>query len=818
MRIVLFSLDHPLRLIAIMAVCTLALVSFIPAIEVDTDPENMLAYDEPVRVTHREMKEKYEMYDTVVLGIVNEKHPQGVFNPESLRRVEELTQFVFGLQVKVKKDEDERSSGPDGGGALMREQVQRFEGVVKRDVMAPSNIDHIESLGGGVLRFEWLMPEVPETDEEALEIKERLLGNDVFKNTVVSENGKAMCLYIPITSKDLSYRIYTELNKKIATFDGDEEYFITGLPVAEDVFGVEMFIQMAYSAPAAMMLIFVLMLLFFRKIVLIISPLIVAMVSVMCTMGLLIATGNAVHIMSSMIPIFIMPIAVLDSIHILSEFFDRYQETRDRRQTIVDVMKELFTPMVFTSLTSAAGFASLILTPIPPVQVFGVFVAFGILLAWLLTITFIPAYTTFISEKSLENFGLERHENRPDSPLGRLLLGMQRLTGTRPRIVIAASLVLLGIAAHGISLIQINDNPVKWFTEDHPIRVADRVLNEHFAGTYMAYLALSPGEALQDVDTAAERVKETVRAIADEHMGGDAILLQATSLVEDAAANTTVNGFFEDLVSSLWEKADASDEAEAAVWEDMAAAVDLESLARSQIFKRPETLEYLARLDEHLVSMNAVGKVNDLPKVVKKINQELHDGDPEYHSIPPSFAGVGQCLLSFQSSHWPERLWHFTLPDYTGANLWLQLKSGDNKDMERTVRIVEEFIRETPPPMPIKYDWFGLTYLNVIWQQKMVSGMLRAFLGSFLVVFIMMVIFFRSLWWGLICMIPLTVTIGLIYGVIGLIGKDLRHARGRAFLSFSGPCHRFCHPLPGSLTRDGGPARLLGKGGRTDFR
>jgi len=31
---------------------------------------------------------------------------------------------------------------------------------------------------------------------------------------------------------------------------------------------------------------------------------------------------------------------------------------------------------------------------------------------------------------------------------------------------------------------------VKWFSGKHPIRVADRVLNEHFAGTYMAYLSM----------------------------------------------------------------------------------------------------------------------------------------------------------------------------------------------------------------------------------------------------------------------------------------------------------------------------------------
>ena len=76
------------------------------------------------------------------------------------------------------------------------------------------------------------------------------------------------------------------------------------------------------------------MLVFFRKLVLIIAPMIIAMVSVILTMGTLIIAGFPVHIMSSMIPIFIMPIAVLDAVHILSEFFDRYQATRDREKTI----------------------------------------------------------------------------------------------------------------------------------------------------------------------------------------------------------------------------------------------------------------------------------------------------------------------------------------------------------------------------------------------------------------------------------------------------------------------------------------------------
>jgi predicted RND superfamily exporter protein len=92
--------------------------------------------------------------------------------------------------------------------------------------------------------------------------------------------------------------------------------------------------------------------------------------------------------------------------------------------------------------------------------------------------------------------------------------------------------------------------------------------------------------------------------------------------------------------------------------------------------------------------------------------------------------------------------------------------------MEHVTREVDRFFRESPPPVPLKHRWFGLTYINVVWQDKMVSGMLQAFLGSFLIVFVMMSVLFRSPLWGILSMIPLTVTIALIYGIIGLVGKD----------------------------------------------
>jgi predicted RND superfamily exporter protein len=704
------------------------------AARIDTDPENMLAEDEAVRVFHHRMKDLLDLYDIVVVGVVNEEHPEGVFNPGSLARIHELTEFARELRgAKIGADDPQA-------------------GVVGVDMIAPGLVDNIEQAGPGTVRFEWLMSEPPRTEEEARAIREKARRIPLLEGTMVSEDGKAIALYLPLTDKHLSHAVYKRLRERIAEMPGDEQYYITGLPVAEDTFGVEMFIQMGISAPLAMLVIFLLMLLFFRKLVLIVSPMIIALVSVIATMALLVVSGNTIHIMSSMIPIFIMPIAVLDSIHILSEFFDSYRRTHDRERTIREVVATLFKPMLFTSLTSAAGFASLALTPIPPVQIFGIFVAFGVLLAWFLTVTFIPAYVMFIPESSLENFGLAHDAGEDDRHLmSRLLRGLGGFTYRRAHVILAVSALAFVVAVVGITRIRINDNPTKWFRASHPIRQADRVLNEHFAGTYMAYLALSAPGASTVPESAPPEPMDTPEPDDEpglpEGLGGEAepslpAGLGGTDVEEQAEPDVT------------------------------AAAAAAGSTDADEPFKQPEVLRYVERLQAHLASLDVVGKSNSVADIVKTVHRELIDGSDEQFRIPDTPAAVAQSLLQYQSSHRPDDLWHFVTPDYRTTSLWVQLKSGDNRDMERVIDAVDGFVAENPPPAGLTTGWFGLTYINVIWQEKMVSGMMRAFLGSFVVVLIMMTAMFRSPLLGLLSMIPLTLTIGLIYGVIGFIGKD----------------------------------------------
>jgi hypothetical protein len=100
------------------------------------------------------------------------------------------------------------------------------------------------------------------------------------------------------------------------------------------------------------------------------------------------------------------------------------------------------------------------------------------------------------------------------------------------------------------------------------------------------------------------------------------------------------------------------------------------------------------------------------------------------------------------------------------------MKGGDNQQMSDVESELESFIRTNPLPDGITLHWSGLTYINKVWQDLMVFGMLKAILGSFLVVFLLMVVQFRSLTLGILSMVPLSVSILLSYGLIGWVGKD----------------------------------------------
>lgn len=650
------SVEHPRVVLSIIALLTVAaMVPMLQIVErIDTDPENMLPADEPVRVQHTAIKDSFGLNDFLVVGIV---HPETVFTPALLERAYEITEALYDM-----------------------------EGVIFDDVLAPSEVDDILPEAGGGIRVQALMEVPPETDEEAQQILAQIGENPILRGKLASDDGKALAIFVPLESKDVAADVDAQIQAVIESFDEDlgETYHVAGQPVAQDTFGAAMFQQMAFSAPAAFLLIFLLMLFFFRSPRIVAAPMIIAVISVIWTMGLLIATGNTVHIMSSMIPIFLIPIAVLNSIHILSSIHAKFHRRGgDLDKTLEDTVGELFLPMAFTSLTTVVGFGALVATPIPPVQVFGIFVAFGVFAAWLLSLVFIPAYVKLMPIEVLQGFG-KAHEGAgaPDSHLHAIYD-----FSTRFRVPVIAGLVaIIAVAIFGVTKIVVNDNPVNWFKPDHRLRVADQVMNEHLSGTYLAYVELK---------------------------GAD----------EGA-------------------------------------------------FLEPTWMEWAAALQEQLIAQDNVGAASSVVDVLKKVQYELLSRQEGSYSLGDSREKLAQYLFMYEMSGGsPDDLFKFITPTRDGVNLWVQMHKGDNQQVGGVVDAIDAWVAANPMPAGMEMNWGGLSYINVKWQDLMVSGMGKALAGSYVTVLVMMVLLFRSLRLGLLAMVPLTATILITYGYVGLSGR-----------------------------------------------
>jgi predicted RND superfamily exporter protein len=716
--------------------------------------------------------------------------------------------------------------------------------IINGEIISPGVVDNIRQDGQGQLAIEYLMEHAPANREEALVVKHDAMNNPLYKGTLVSEDGQAIALYIPIVAKTYSYNVANLVEKLTEEWPESDQIYITGQPVAQDTFGVEMLVQMASSAPLAGLAIFLLLLFFFRRISLIVAPMIVAVVSVVCTMGLLIGLGYDVHIMSSMIAIFLMPISVADSVHILSEFFDVYPRFRDKAETIKHVVSHLFKPMLYTSLTTIAGFASLATTPIPPVRVFGLHVAFGVALAWVLTMTLVPAYIMlFVRTKTLNALKPEEHKEHRGM-LSRRLAAVGTLSYRRWKTILFITVAVIVVSIYGISHIRVNDNPVKWFTKNHRIRVADQVLNSHFGGTYTAYLTLKPASAdVMNLSRKLTAIRDRIRTRMEKGTEGTQ---EFEAILDGFMTRSGKSGQVDEKVffSDLTVRVEALDAQINGVWLTLGDAINyldpdkvtlpsimqavqgkgdvkerqqlikaLESLGdisgavlqeralefvdkktktsflsllnealaeiNAPAFKQPQNLAWVERLQEFLKTVPKIGKTSSAADALKKASFELnYDADADlqrnnsFYSIPQTPSAVAQVFVQLEGMKKKDSLFHLVTRDYGEVNLWVQLKSGDNTDMQSVVEMTKAWIHDNPAPMKMETGWAGLTYLNVVWQEKMVAGMLNALFSSFVVVLIMMVILFRSVLFGVLAMIPLSVTITFIYGLIGLVGKD----------------------------------------------
>jgi predicted RND superfamily exporter protein len=190
-------------------------------------------------------------------------------------------------------------------------------------------------------------------------------------------------------------------------------------------------------------------------------------------MGIYGLAGKNINMVTVVMPTLVMVVAVADCVHLLVYAAELPASLSPRERT-VQTLGDLLTPCLLTTLTTAAGFASLTTSSMAIVRTLGIFSAIGVgagLLA-----AFIGAAVALPYDAVLPN---QLSEGR----LQRIVDGTVALGLRRWRPVLVGTVLLLIAAGVGLTHVQADTNPIGYLFPDHPVRQdSDRI--EQTLGAY----------------------------------------------------------------------------------------------------------------------------------------------------------------------------------------------------------------------------------------------------------------------------------------------------------------------------------------------
>jgi predicted RND superfamily exporter protein len=178
----------------------------------------------------------------------------------------------------------------------------------------------------------------------------------------------------------------------------------------------------------------------------------------------------------------------------------------------------------------------------------------------------------------------------------------------------------------------------------------------------------------------------------------------------------------------------------------------------------PEVVRTVAALQQFWQEIGVIGQTTSYVDLVPRDGPEA--------VLPDSREDIELALDEAANSPQGNFVGGLITPDRQKAAVQVLLKDGDNQAMQRVVDRTDSFLESSPLPVGTRAEWAGETYLNLVWQDKMVSGMMKAFGSTFVVILVLALLLFRSLRWAILAVLPLTVTILLLYGGVGFIGRD----------------------------------------------
>ncbi|MFN0031223.1 MAG: efflux RND transporter permease subunit [Flavobacteriales bacterium] len=239
-------------------------------------------------------------------------------------------------------------------------------------------------------------------------------------------------------------------------------------------------------------------------------PTLVVLMGIVWTLGFIKIIGKDLDLMLTVLPTILFVVGMSDSVHVLTKYMQELRNGRDKTDAIIYAFKSIRLATFLTALTTAIGFLTLIFSNIQPISDFGIYTSVGVLLAYGLTYTILPAILFLAKPKKLYLFATS--EDFWTRKLHRALFGIFK----KKRWVMAGTVLVLALSAWGIARIHVDNKMLEDLRDTHLLKREFNFMEEHFSGCRPFEMAIkleSDSQAfsppfLQDLDTIGFFLKE----------------------------------------------------------------------------------------------------------------------------------------------------------------------------------------------------------------------------------------------------------------------------------------------------------------------
>ncbi|NQT35667.1 RND family transporter [bacterium] len=467
--------DHPKLIIISILIIVAFLASGIPKIRIEENIKEMLPQDIPSRQTLNKLDDIFGGSDVILIAISAEPD---IFNSRTLGKVKAMTDSL--------------------------EMMPSFTKVTSL-----STIKQIKGMEWG-LEVTQFMEEVPQSSKEIEQLRERLYEDSTYLGQVVSYDGTHTAVIAVVAEDTDTNLIYKEVSELVEKFQSPESIHLSGTPVIMSIVGSKIKNDLRRLIPFVIAVVCIIMYLCFGTLTGMIIPLLAALLSTVSMIGLMGHMGKPFMVVNNIMPVVLIAVGVSYAIHIIAGFYDEILITGDKREALLRTIDHVGTPVALAGLTTIVGFATMMTAPLTILAEFGAFLAFGVFMASLITLTLVPAILTLlpVPKRKLQvvKTGL----------IDRFLNTISKTVPRWRKSFFFSGIILMIIFAFGLPKPQMDMNPITFFPHDSEIRQADREVNEHLGGSVNLNLLFkgniqSPEiiEAMDDIQQFLEKFPET---------------------------------------------------------------------------------------------------------------------------------------------------------------------------------------------------------------------------------------------------------------------------------------------------------------------